>query len=77
MYLTLPVKDVAKLASISNNGYSALNACVMVLRRKNPKTPYQPTKLYSILTSKFLHYCWRYTGRIDGIKSNHRGLLQP
>ena len=43
--LTLPVKDVAKLAS----GFQimvivALNACVMVLRRENPETEwYQPT----------------------------------
>ena len=43
--LTLPVKDVAKLAS----GFQimvivALNACVMVLRRDDPKHDwYQPT----------------------------------
>ena len=43
--LTLPVKDVAKLAS----GFQimvivALNACVIVLRRENPKHDwYKPT----------------------------------
>ena len=70
--LTLPVKDVAKLAS----GFQimvivALNACVIVLRRENPNTIGTNQHLSHIIPIRpdFWNYFWCHIGFLNGRKS--------